>query len=590
MAVSFEGDDVRQGVPENLENLVAPHIDSFDYFVERGLPEAVRLIRPVEVHDSFRKLRFYLWWENPSITKPFSEDGQHRPVYPSEHRQARTTYHPFPHFPPFPPFPLFTRPSPTSCHATPVPPGWHHLSGRLSHRSPFHHPPHPSSPPFCHLPLLETPQKKTFFPPSPTPLLRPFLPSSPSSLPHQCRQAGTTYRSDFRINGCLFPSSFPLPLYHTCSKTPSHPSFSVSPLPCSHTSAARLAPPIGATFAWMSLCSRPLPLSLMLSYLFKNTLTPLLPPLLPAVLPHQCRQAGTTYRGDFRIDLCVSYFDEDDDVALADVAKGPMQRQQLSLGRVPIMVKSGSCHLRHLTQEQLVRRKEESIELGGYFICNDIDRLNRLLIAPPVIHGVHAHTPLALSIPAPYASYPPSPCAIPMPHRISHANSYFICNGIERLIRLLIAPRRNYVSPLLCCCDCLMDVSDAELYEHLTAILTAEQAAADPPETDKQLTATEGGAAGAATKSSPVTAAAAAAAAAGLGTQFVRERALVVLSHPRSLGLFTRMECLAFLGKTFRPAVNVPSYKSDAYVGQQIITDLVLVHLDKPMDKLRLLV
>ncbi|CAI5967511.1 unnamed protein product [Closterium sp. NIES-65] len=379
MAVSFEGDDVRQGVPENLENLVAPHIDSFDYFVERGLPEAVHLIRPVEVHDSFRKLKFYLWWENPSITKPFSEDGQHRPVYPSE-----------------------------------------------------------------------------------------------------------------------------------------------------------------------------------------------------------CRQAGTTYRGDFRIDLCVSYFDEDDDVALADVAKGPMQRQQLSLGRVPIMVKSGSCHLRHLTQEQLVRRKEESIELGGYFICNGIERLIRLLIAPRRNYVMNLRRPTLLKKGLNFSDMATTIRCVrtdqsAVTNRVVYVNDGNACFNFS-------LRKQEYFIPVGIILKCLVDVSDAELYEHLTAILTAQQAAADPPETDTQLAPTEGGAAEAATKPP------AAAAAAGLGTQFVRERALVVLSHPRSLGLFTRIECLAFLGKTFRPAVNVPSYKPDAYVGQQIIADLVLVHLDKPMDKLRLLV
>ncbi|CAI5957947.1 unnamed protein product [Closterium sp. NIES-65] len=401
MAVSFEGDDVRQGVPENLENLVAPHIDSFDYFVERGLPEAVRLIRPVEVHDSFRKLKFYLWWENPSITKPFSEDGQHRPVYPSE-----------------------------------------------------------------------------------------------------------------------------------------------------------------------------------------------------------CRQAGTTYRGDFRIDLCVSYFDEDDDVALADVAKGPMQRQQLSLGRVPIMVKSGSCHLRHLTQEQLVRRKEESIELGGagesegvvlshprhltqeqlvrrkeesielggYFICNGIERLIRLLIAPRRNYVMNLRRPTLLKKGLNFSDMATTIRCVrtdqsAVTNRVVYVNDGNACFNFS-------LRKQEYFIPVGIILKCLVDVSDAELYEHLTAILTAQQAAADPPETDTQLAPTEGGAAEAATKPP------AAAAAAGLGTQFVRERALVVLSHPRSLGLFTRMECLAFLGKTFRPAVNVPSYKPDAYVSGVAVNHngLVLVH------------
>lgn len=37
-------------VPETLQQLVAPHIESFDYFLGEGLQEVVRRLPPVEVH------------------------------------------------------------------------------------------------------------------------------------------------------------------------------------------------------------------------------------------------------------------------------------------------------------------------------------------------------------------------------------------------------------------------------------------------------------------------------------------------------------------------------------------------------------
>lgn len=51
-----------------------------------------------------------------------------------------------------------------------------------------------------------------------------------------------------------------------------------------------------------------------------------------------------------------------------------------SLGNVPLMVKSTFCHLYGLAPADLVRRHEEAEELGGYFIVNGIERLIRLLI------------------------------------------------------------------------------------------------------------------------------------------------------------------------------------------------------------------
>ena len=50
------------------------------------------------------------------------------------------------------------------------------------------------------------------------------------------------------------------------------------------------------------------------------------------------------------------------------------------LGGIPIMVKSNLCHLYGLSPAELVARHEEAEELGGYFVINGIERLIRLLI------------------------------------------------------------------------------------------------------------------------------------------------------------------------------------------------------------------
>jgi hypothetical protein len=44
------------------------------------------------------------------------------------------------------------------------------------------------------------------------------------------------------------------------------------------------------------------------------------------------------------------------------------------------MVKSKNCHLHGKSCAELVSAKEESLEMGGYFICNGIERIIRLLI------------------------------------------------------------------------------------------------------------------------------------------------------------------------------------------------------------------
>jgi DNA-directed RNA polymerase I subunit RPA2 len=51
------------------------------------------------------------------------------------------------------------------------------------------------------------------------------------------------------------------------------------------------------------------------------------------------------------------------------------------LGAMPVMTRTRACHLAGLTRAQLVALKEEANEMGGYFVCNGIERLIRCLIA-----------------------------------------------------------------------------------------------------------------------------------------------------------------------------------------------------------------
>lgn len=73
----------------------------------------------------------------------------------------------------------------------------------------------------------------------------------------------------------------------------------------------------------------------------------------------------------------------------------PHQCQTRSIGSLPVMVKSKACHLRGLSRAELVRAKEEATEFGGYFVCNGIERIIRMLVqqvcASGCMHGrMHA--------------------------------------------------------------------------------------------------------------------------------------------------------------------------------------------------------
>ncbi|KAL0379916.1 UNVERIFIED_CONTAM: DNA-directed RNA polymerase I subunit [Sesamum angustifolium] len=62
---------------------------------------------------------------------------------------------------------------------------------------------------------------------------------------------------------------------------------------------------------------------------------------------------------------------------------GVSVREKINFGQFPVMLKSKLCHLRVANDpKKLVRHKEEPSEMGGYFIMNGLERVIRLLILP----------------------------------------------------------------------------------------------------------------------------------------------------------------------------------------------------------------
>ena len=61
-------------------------------------------------------------------------------------------------------------------------------------------------------------------------------------------------------------------------------------------------------------------------------------------------------------------------------SEAPPIRFPKGFGHLPIMLQSRLCHLRQRTRRQLVRLKEEPDEFGGVFICNGIERIIRMLV------------------------------------------------------------------------------------------------------------------------------------------------------------------------------------------------------------------
>lgn len=86
------------------------------------------------------------------------------------------------------------------------------------------------------------------------------------------------------------------------------------------------------------------------------------------ILPVERRESHKSYRGRFRGRLEYRV----NDGAWKDTVR--------DFGELPIMLRSNRCHLEGLSPKELVNRREESDELGGYFIVNGVEKLIRMLI------------------------------------------------------------------------------------------------------------------------------------------------------------------------------------------------------------------
>jgi DNA-directed RNA polymerase I subunit RPA2 len=76
-----------------LRELFRPHVESFDYFLEKGLDKMLESIRPMEIKDpnSNKFLRISL--EKGHVLPPMRDGRLGVPLYPQECRQARISYH-----------------------------------------------------------------------------------------------------------------------------------------------------------------------------------------------------------------------------------------------------------------------------------------------------------------------------------------------------------------------------------------------------------------------------------------------------------------------------------------------------------------
>ncbi|WVZ03207.1 hypothetical protein V8G54_024013 [Vigna mungo] len=233
---------------------------------------------------------------------------------------------------------------------------------------------------------------------------------------------------------------------------------------------------------------------------------------------------------------------------------GPVIRETTNFGQFPIMLQSKLCNLRGADPKKLVSYKEEASEMGGYFVLNGLERVIRLLIMPK------RNYPMSMvrnSFSERREGYTDKAVVIRCVRADQSSLSirlYYLRNGSARLGFWLRG--REYLLPVGIVLKALIRTSDREIYVKLTSCYNEKYAKGKG----------------------------------AVGTQLVGERAKIILDELRDLSLFTQDQCLEYIGEHFQPIM--PELKQASYpiVAEAVLKDCILVHLDENFDKFNLLI
>ncbi|KAI4247523.1 MAG: hypothetical protein L6R40_001471 [Gallowayella cf. fulva] len=262
------------------------------------------------------------------------------------------------------------------------------------------------------------------------------------------------------------------------------------------------------------------------------------------ILPAECRERHATYRGKLRIRLQYRVND------------GDWQESVREMGQVPIMLRTNRCHLEKCTPAQLVQQKEESEELGGYFIVNGIEKLIRMLIVS------RRNFPMAIiraSFVERGATYTKFGIQIRSvrPDQTSQTNVLHYLN--DGNITFRFSWRKNeYLVPVMMILKALVETNDREIFEGIVGKVGSR----------------------------------------GVENTFMADRVELLLRTYKSYSLHGKAKTRSYLGEKFRPVVlNVPDDMSDEDVGTEFLRKIVLVHLgnvdvtqSQDIDKFKLLI
>ncbi|XP_060043317.1 DNA-directed RNA polymerase I subunit RPA2 isoform X2 [Erinaceus europaeus] len=148
--------------------------------------------------------------------------------------------------------------------------------------------------------------------------------------------------------------------------------------------------------------------------------------------------------------------------AVNGVSKGIIKQ---FLGYVPIMVKSKLCNLYNLPPKALIEHHEEAEEMGGYFIINGIEKVIRMLIMPRRNFPIAMIRPKWKNRGPGYTQYGVSMHCVREEHSAINMNLHYLENGTVMLN--FIYRKELFFLPLGFALKALVNFSDYQIFQEL---------------------------------------------------------------------------------------------------------------------------
>ncbi|XP_052801585.1 DNA-directed RNA polymerase I subunit RPA2-like [Mya arenaria] len=216
-----------------------------------------------------------------------------------------------------------------------------------------------------------------------------------------------------------------------------------------------------------------------------------------------------------------------------------------NLGQVPIMVKSAMCNLAGLSPKELIKRGEEEEEMGGYFIVNGIEKVIRMLVLQRRNFPMCTVRPTWKSRGALFTEYGVMMRCVANDHSATNLVLHYLSNGSSQLC--FYNKNQVYFAPIVIILKGLVSMPDKYIYDELVK----------GKEDDS----------------------------------FYKGCIVAMLREALNEKLYTQRDVLEYMGSRFRVITHgVADWKTDVEVGQHIYRRCICSHLTKDIDKFNLLV